>query len=137
MDDVPEPLDLDPTSFQFVSAGALMATLRPDGSIEFGPGYEPCEAARTFWEHLASANPLKAEVQRLRAENDRLTTERSKALAGLWRVRMAMEAATVDEDAGAVATRIVHLAEVGMAGMRRDAQDAAAAISRPGSDLRP
>lgn len=30
-----------------------MVTLRSDGKVEYGPGYEPDKAARTFWEAMS------------------------------------------------------------------------------------
>lgn len=47
------------------------------------------------------------------------------ALAALWKIRMEAERSTVDDDPAALVQRIIHLAEGGMAGRRREAQDAA------------
>jgi hypothetical protein len=44
-----------------------MATLRPDGTVEFGPDYHPDEAARAFWEGLAGRNPLLPRLRALEA----------------------------------------------------------------------
>lgn len=32
-----------------ISMGKTFVTIRPDGKIEFGEGYNPDEAARAFW----------------------------------------------------------------------------------------
>lgn len=50
-----------------VPSAKPLVTLRGDGTVEFGPDYDPDETARAFWEGLAARNPLLAEVERLRA----------------------------------------------------------------------
>ncbi len=37
----------------------MLVTLRPDGTLEYGPNYHPDEAARLFWEAIAYAYPKK------------------------------------------------------------------------------
>jgi hypothetical protein len=38
----------------------LWIRLHPDGSVEFGPDYNPDEAARDFWNGLGASNPTLA-----------------------------------------------------------------------------
>lgn len=49
-----------------------------------------------------------------------------QALVALWRIRMAAETWGPDESPTVFANRIVYLAEAGMVGRRREAQQAAA-----------
>jgi hypothetical protein len=37
--------------------GEPIVTIKPNGTVEFGEGYTPTEAARIFWEALAWAMP--------------------------------------------------------------------------------
>lgn len=34
--------------------GKMLAGIKPDGSIEYGPNYAPDEAARTFWRAIGA-----------------------------------------------------------------------------------
>lgn len=52
-------------------------------------------------------------------------SERDRALAALWRIRMAAESWGSDETPEQFVQRIIHLAEGGMAGLRHEAQRAA------------
>lgn len=64
--------------------GTMLAAVKADGSIEYGPNYTPDEAARTFWEAMGAgwlgflAPLVKREVEAkhaaLIAENARLRT---------------------------------------------------------------
>lgn len=47
-----------------------------------------------------------------------------KALAYLWKIRMAAETTTVNDDPNVFAMEIRHLADAGISGMRREAQEA-------------
>ena len=41
------------------SGPEALVTLHNDGTMEFGPNYTPTEAARIFWEAVASMCPYK------------------------------------------------------------------------------
>jgi len=41
----------------YASGGRSMAKIHPDGSIEFGEGFEPNEAARIFWDAVIANMP--------------------------------------------------------------------------------
>lgn len=70
---------------------ALLAGVRADGSIEYGPNYTPDEAARTFWEAIGTgwigflaplvAREVEAKHAALIAENARLRTFAEKVAA--------------------------------------------------------
>lgn len=36
-----------------------LVSIHPDGALEYGPGYEPDEAARTFWDALRRYMPAR------------------------------------------------------------------------------
>lgn len=40
-----------------IRRGPLLVRIRYDGIVEYGPDYEPDEAARRFWEALKAAAP--------------------------------------------------------------------------------
>lgn len=76
------------------SMNKIMVAFKPDGSIEFGEGYTPTDAARTFWLHMANQNPLlgmlremqddiirQKEVIATREEALRFLTKKSADLA--------------------------------------------------------
>lgn len=52
------------------SANSFMVMFNHDGTVEFGPDYEPTEAARVAWESLAEHNPLRSELEARRAAMD-------------------------------------------------------------------
>ncbi len=65
----------DNTPLEFISINngiEVWVRLMPDGTIEFGPDYNPTETTRIFWEHLAATNPLRKQVEELQAEVLRL-----------------------------------------------------------------
>lgn len=39
--------------------GNPLVTIRPTGELEYGPGYEPNEAARRFWDALRHHMPAR------------------------------------------------------------------------------
>lgn len=43
--------------------GQALVTVKPDGTLEYGEGYTPDEAARTFWDALAHAFPGRTPKQ--------------------------------------------------------------------------
>ena len=47
---------------QIASTYSILVTLRSDGSLEYGPDYTPDEAAKIFWEAIASAHPYKESI---------------------------------------------------------------------------
>lgn len=52
-----------------------LVILHADGSIEYGPGYDPGDAARQFWNDLARHMPTQqpdTELVSLREDNTRL-----------------------------------------------------------------
>lgn len=55
-----------------------------------------------------------------------MDSDRERALAALWEIRMAAERWSTDESPRSFCTTIIMLAEAGMAGVRREAQDLAA-----------
>ncbi|MEU7338665.1 hypothetical protein [Streptomyces sp. NPDC007074] len=58
-----------------------LVSIHPDGRTEFGEGYEPSEAARTFWEAVQHLAPAAVEK---RAQN---TVEAVTEALILWRDR--------------------------------------------------
>ena len=38
-----------------------LVTIHPDGHLEYGPGYDPDEAARRFWDALQRYMPARCE----------------------------------------------------------------------------
>jgi hypothetical protein len=61
------PGDTGIASSLLIQTGKMMATLRPDGTVEFGPDYTPDAAARAFWEGVAEHNPLLPRLAALEA----------------------------------------------------------------------
>lgn len=61
-------------SFNLGEPGVPSVTLKGDGSVEFHEGYPLNEVNKVFWECMALSNPLRAEVDRLKCENERLRT---------------------------------------------------------------
>ena len=61
----PKPANLVITDSHF----HLVVTIQPDGSVEIAKGVSMNKATRTFWEAIEYANPLRAEVARLKREN--------------------------------------------------------------------
>ncbi|WP_020135025.1 hypothetical protein [Streptomyces sp. 351MFTsu5.1] len=39
--------------------GQPLVTIHPDGTLDYGPGYTPDEAARTFWDALRRLMPAR------------------------------------------------------------------------------
>lgn len=55
--------------------GELIFAVHPDGRLEYGPGYDPDDAARRFWAALAVHMPVQQasdELVTLREDNARL-----------------------------------------------------------------
>ncbi|MFJ4926815.1 hypothetical protein [Streptomyces sp. NPDC088736] len=55
---------------QILGDGVPLVTIHPDGTLTYGPGYTPDEAARRFWDalrHLAPATQATAAIARVRA----------------------------------------------------------------------
>ena len=73
--------DTIPFSLDIYDRGQLMVRYNQDGSVSFGPDYTPTEAARVFWEVLAACNPLRAEVERLKAQVQELSIRPGIVLA--------------------------------------------------------
>lgn len=40
---------------------APLVTVHPDGTLEYGPGYDPDEAARRFWDAMRFHMPARCE----------------------------------------------------------------------------
>jgi hypothetical protein len=60
--------------------GSPLVTIHPDGTLTYGPNYQPDEAARTFWEALAAHMPAGSDPQ-VRAERDELRRVLGEVLA--------------------------------------------------------
>lgn len=56
------------------TAGPLV-TIRPDGRLEYGPGYEPDEAARLFWDAMRRWAPSPMEKQFGRPLTERINAD--------------------------------------------------------------
>ncbi|MFD4795955.1 hypothetical protein [Streptomyces anulatus] len=70
------------------TAGPLV-TIRPDGRLEYGPGYEPDEAARLFWDAMRRWAPSPMEKQFGRPLTERINAELARgetALAAVQRI---------------------------------------------------
>ena len=120
----------DPQDLVIGTGSTLLVSLKPDGTIEYGPDYEPDEAARTFWnammryrlltdERLVIVQHMEALLTRLGAADLHAESLRRRAteLAGSGR-----EGALVVEAQQAlqVLERIVHQAiELGRGLARR------------------
>lgn len=50
------------------SSGFLIVRIRPDGTVTFGEGYTPDEAAKAFWQSVANAR-VEDEASRVLAEH--------------------------------------------------------------------
>ena len=46
-----------PDIFTIHKDGHVLVTLRPDGTLVYGDGYDPDAAARIFWEALRNHRP--------------------------------------------------------------------------------
>lgn len=66
---------VDLQSHLVIQTPAVSVYLYPDGSIAFGPDYQPDPIARAFWEQLAAANPLLPRVRELETATRALLTD--------------------------------------------------------------
>lgn len=41
------------------SNNEVLVTLRPDGTLEYGPSYNPDDTAKIFWNAITNHNPYK------------------------------------------------------------------------------
>lgn len=39
--------------------GSMLVGLHPDGSLEYGPGYDPDDAAKVFWQAMTRHSPIQ------------------------------------------------------------------------------
>lgn len=75
--------DYDATSslFSVHDVNKIIVTINRDGTLTYGPDYNPDEAAKTFWNAMLNNNAvvaLQLEAERLRAENEKLREERQE-----------------------------------------------------------
>ncbi|MFF7631411.1 hypothetical protein [Streptomyces cyaneofuscatus] len=68
------------------TAGPLV-TIRPDGRLEYGPGYEPDEAARLFWDAMRRWAPPPMEKQFGRPLTQSINAELARGEAALAAVQ--------------------------------------------------
>lgn len=77
--------------------GGLLVAVHPDGRLEYGPGYEPDEAARRFWDGVEQyartiqyGAPLNARIDaELKAGQDAIRkVERLDQMATAWLERL-------------------------------------------------
>jgi hypothetical protein len=77
--------------------GSLLVAVHPDGRLEYGPDYEPDDAARRFWEGVEQAArniqygpPMNATINaRLKTgEEAERKVQRLRALAEQWQAAM-------------------------------------------------
>lgn len=64
----------------------LLAKVKTDGTVEYGPTYSPDATARAFWEGLAGRSPF-AETERLHREVEALKVELqvTRGVADSWK----------------------------------------------------
>lgn len=97
---------ITPPTITIRGESAPLVTIHPDGRLEYGPGYEPDEAARQFWLAMQRYAPTPMEQQFGRALAETVNADlargqeaerqvkQTKALAAKWR-----EVATQRDDA--------------------------------------
>ncbi|MFC8339230.1 hypothetical protein ACFUJX_19775 [Streptomyces rubiginosohelvolus] len=68
------------------TAGPLV-TIRPDGRLEYGPGYKPDEAASLFWDAVRRWAPSPMEKQFGRPLTERINAELARGEAALTAVQ--------------------------------------------------
>jgi len=62
--ETPQLLDFTPPPPTIAIMGAdntPLVTIHPDGTLDYGPGYTPDEAAHRFWEALRRLAPARCE----------------------------------------------------------------------------
>ncbi|MFD8469056.1 hypothetical protein ACFV10_28610 [Streptomyces cyaneofuscatus] len=62
-------------SITIPGAAGPLVTIRPDGRLEYGPGYEPDEAARLFWDAVRRWAPSPMEKQFGRPLTERINAD--------------------------------------------------------------
>lgn len=48
-----------PPDITIVGADGPLVTIHPDGTLDYGPGYTPDEAARSFWDAMRHYMPAR------------------------------------------------------------------------------
>ncbi|MET9055250.1 hypothetical protein ABZW50_29295 [Streptomyces bacillaris] len=97
----PSPVTIDPTKVMQIttvdvrSAASItipgtngpLVTIHPDGRLEYGPGYEPDEAARLFWDAMRRWAPSPMEKQFGRPLAQSINAELTRGEAALAAVQ--------------------------------------------------